>query len=193
VDGRHHEVYTLPYHAGGAQTCLDAYSAAYSDAAITLDEKNAIATACLGAFSRTGGKHTACGENADCDGSQGLRCILKGDVGTCQIPQDVMPGMDCSNTNAVCGNDLYCDSNQHCVAKQSVGKACSNTLPCESKSICGPAMSCVAKKANAETCENDSECLGGFCIKAPGQKMGSCGAKLTLGPNNGDSCALFKP
>lgn len=182
----------LPYHPSGGQACIDAYSAAYGDAALTLDEKNNVATVCLAALSHKRGTGTSCVKNVDCDGSLGLRCILKGDAGSCGTPVVIMPGVDCSAPNAVCGEDLYCDAGKHCVKKQAASKSCANNLPCDSQSICDKTMTCASKKGNGQSCELDGECSGGFCVKASGQMMGTCGSKLPLSALS-DSCALFKP
>jgi hypothetical protein len=182
----------LPYHVAGAAACIAAGAAAYGDAKLTMSELVAYRDECLAAFSHNGSKDSACISDSDCDGSLGLRCLLRADAGTCQIPEEVMPGMDCSAPAAWCSDGFYCDSGEHCVATQSVGKSCA-AAPCDDESNCDPTTKqCVAKKDNGASCENPSDCSGGFCVKATGQTMGTCGSTWILSPTNDTSCEPFK-
>ncbi len=184
----------LPYHAAGARGCIDAGAAAYADAKLTSDEIVAYNKACLVAFSRGGPSGSKCTLDSDCDAGGGLRCLLKGDAGTCRVPKTVMNGEDCSGSDSVCNDEYYCDAGSHCVAKQATNKPCDAKIPCDSKSTCNLTSGmCAAKKANGESCSGGGECTGGFCNKAKGSMTGTCVAQLTLAVTSDDGCGIFKP
>ncbi len=186
----------LDYHPSGGQACVAAAAAALADAKVTYDEALASIKACHAAFSKSGAKGATCSNESDCDGSKDLHCVLHGATGSCQTPTTIMPGMDCSAPEAGCTDEFYCDAGKHCVAKQASGMTCSKDpmmlVPCDSKSTCGSSNTCVGKFANGAACASGDQCTGGFCIKASGQMMGSCGSSVTLASTN-DACAPFKP
>ncbi len=186
----------LPYHEVGAQGCIAAGAAAYADAKINADEQATFKKACLVAFSNAAPKGSKCGIDADCDANAGLRCLVKGDSGTCQVPRPVMNGEDCSAADSICSDEFYCDAGSHCVAKQTAGKSCDAKTPCVSTASCSIPMgmtagTCAAKKGNGEACASPGECTGSFCVKPTGQTMGKCAAQVTLSQTDSESCSLF--
>ncbi len=180
------------YHSGGAEACIAAMQAAYVDAAINQTDVEKIADACLPVFSDGGSEGSSCDVDTDCDGSASLRCVFKAGLGSCQIPEEIAPGLSCVADNQVCEEGFYCGSDDACIQRPAVDGDCSEVKPCTEDALCIDAL-CVAKTDNGGTCTLGDECLGGFCVMATGATDGSCGAQYTLSPTTAESCTPFLP
>ncbi|MBV9946124.1 MAG: hypothetical protein JOZ69_04675, partial [Myxococcales bacterium] len=64
------------YNPSAAEGCVNQVSSAYADAQLTLNESNAISSACAGVFDGPGDKDAACKTDQDCKLSTGLKCVL---------------------------------------------------------------------------------------------------------------------
>lgn len=176
----------LVYRAGEAQTCIDAYASAYSDAALEVDELKAIDEACHKNLSGSGAEGDECAADAECNGAEELRCVAKpGAQGTCQVPEEVSPGLDCAAAAQTCEEGFYCSTEaEACIARQSAGEDCSETQPCDAESLCVDAV-CEAKVSNGSECTQNEECAGGFCDITQGNLDGRCKAALPVVDSNG--------
>ncbi len=181
------------YRAVDAQKCLNAYKAAYADAALELTELEAIDLACHATLSGNGNKGQSCELDQDCNGADQLRCVAKpGAEGTCQVPEEVGPGLDCAGVAQTCAEGFYCSPDADaCIAERGVNEDCSETRPCTAEGLCVDAV-CVAKASNGSTCTADGECAGGFCDIAAGSIDGTCKAARPITTTNG-SCSAFLP
>ena len=205
-----------PYDPAGAEDCIAKTEALYDDAELNQAELDNQREACLAVFSAGGAVGASCGIDADCDGAEGLRCVTKivstgggggggagggggGGAGgpsvtiegTCQIPSQVGPGLDCGAADAVCEDGFYCNESENCVAEETVGEACSQALPCVAEAKC-EANVCVEKLGNGQTCTTANDCLGGFCLTKTGDMTGQCGSFIPL-TFDGQICALLTP
>ncbi len=180
------------YRAVNAQQCIDAYKKAYADAAIELTELEAIDVACHPALSGQGDAGQACEVDADCDGSKELRCVAKpGAAGSCRVPAEVAPGLDCAGADQTCEAGFYCSVDAGaCIAEQSATEVCSEAQPCDQESLCVDAV-CAAKESNGTTCTAANQCTGGFCDINSGAIDGRCKAALPIVDANGECDGLL--
>jgi len=169
------------YNKDAADACLQAVTTLYADARLEQSELDEAREACLDTFPGSGSLNADCVVHEDCNGADGLRCVGKpGQDATCQAPVEIEPAGDCSAADAVCPDDLYCDSpGEHCVAKQGAGDSCDDTALCDASAQCAGGL-CVSKLANGEVCSADGECSGGFCVKKTGENTGQCGSFIPL-------------
>jgi hypothetical protein len=97
----------------------------------------------------------ACVASAECaDGGQCVMppgCTTACCAGTCGGPSLVPIGGDCSGGSSPCASAGYC-SGGTCVAKASLGAACTETMPCASPGVCNVA---------------DGAAQPGVCVIAP--------------------------
>jgi hypothetical protein len=191
----------LPYHPEGGQACLDAQRGIYADASLTKSELETAAEACLGALSKSAGAGQSCGVDTDCDGTKGLRCIVKlGEMfGKCGVPLEIASGSDCTADNAVCKDGLYCapfgtSGKLVCGDRPGVGQDCTPKDPCVETALCGADGKCAAKIPDGDPCKEDAECAGGFCIKAKGAMVteGTCLDRLDLTVTTAGACESFR-
>jgi hypothetical protein len=189
----------LVYRDVNAQLCIDTYRGAYADAAIQQAELEAIADACHATLSGTGKSGDACDADAECNGSQGLECVVKpppegmtAAPGSCQIPEEVTSGMSCAAANQICADGFYCNADvTSCIVERAEGQSCSAAEPCDEDSRCVSDV-CVAREANGQDCTAGEECEGGFCDIATGQAQGTCKAAQPINSTNG-TCDAFLP
>lgn len=179
----------IGYHPELADACVAAYTSAYSDGKIQLTELDAIATSCIGVFSKGGLADAACATDQDCNAGDGLRCMKRVGGGTCQQPIEVGGGLKCDQPNHECASGFYCDSNLRCTVLAEAGEACSADIPCAATSLCVDDV-CKAKLVNNEPCTAADECANGFCIKPQGSTSGKCGAVDQLASTS-QSCDAF--
>ena len=111
--------------------------------------------------------------------------------GTCQIPMQVGPGLDCAAADAVCEDGFYCNESNNCVAEEGIGDACSAGEPCVSEAKCEAGL-CVEKASNGESCTSANDCSGGFCLTKAGDTSGQCGSFIPI-TFDGQICALLTP
>ena len=100
--------------------------------------------------------------------------------GVCDRQKCIAPlslGAACAE-GAQCGPGATCTGGKCLAVKQAkLGQPCPQGA-CEEGARCA-AGKCVAPKAAGEACDVDRECLGG-CLKAPGEKSGTCGMRCDL-------------
>jgi hypothetical protein len=178
----------LVYRPAGAQECIDSYKAAYDEAELNQAELDNLAKACHKTLSGSAVKGESCEVDSDCNGADGLYCVIKpGAEGTCQVPEEIDPGLDCGSANQVCVDGFFCSSDADaCIAERDVGDECSEAQPCNAEALCDDATTmCVAKKANGNECTRNEECSGGFCDINAGDIDGRCRATLPVTVANG--------
>lgn len=185
------------YNKAGAQACLTAAQAIYADGKLTLAEVDQANSTCALVFNGGGDEGVSCVSDADCAVASGLRCVVKGTDGTCQIPEEVGPGRSCAEPAQRCADDMgdqfFCSPDGACNERALAGDTCDPiTKPCYDTANCANGV-CVEKLANGDTCSNGAECLGGFCSKAANAATGTCSATLSLAPTTGNTCAPFLP
>src|SRR4029077_16765067 len=111
-----------------ADACLGAVSDAYADASLRDEELATVlrlGAPCDQLLTGPKDRGESCTTRRDCDASSGFDCLKKGDAskGTCQIPEEVGGGRDCSAAQKVCTTGFYCDGD-HCVEGKDVGEDC---------------------------------------------------------------------
>jgi hypothetical protein len=147
--------------------CIDAVEAAYADADISVDEIFTVlrlAAPCdrlVGGLRREG---ETCADRLDCDSPEGFDCVFKDgqNTGTCQLPQSVGAGQDCSAANAVCGPGFYCNGD-NCIAGERPGEACTSHEQCGSTGFCGLTSVCEPRLTVNSPCGFDEQCATGLC------------------------------
>lgn len=147
--------------------CLDAVGSAYSDADLTADELETVLrleAPCDRLVSGPGAQGASCTSRFDCDAPQGFDCVFKGDAstGSCQVPEEVGAGLDCSAANAVCAEGFYCDGD-NCIGGQSPGEACTVNRECND-GYCSEGA-CVAALNVDVACTFDEQCASGLCYQ----------------------------
>ncbi len=183
----------LGYDKETAIGCVDAYRRAYKDGKLNVAELEAIATNCEPTLHGSGVLDDSCTDNSDCDGSAGLRCVVKAATGgSCQQQVTVSAGNDCADKNTVCEPGYYCGSDHACIVRPAVGEACNASKPCLEDALCD-GTSCIAKSDNGVACSADDQCLGGICSLVKGTGNGKCGTQVTLSPTAGDTCTPLLP
>lgn len=155
----------------GARTdqCIDAVQAAYEDADITSDEIFTVlrfAAPCDQLIRGPRSEGEECESRRDCDAPAGFDCVFKGDAasGTCQLPQTIGAGRDCSAPNAVCEPGFYCNGD-NCIAGESVGDPCTYHAQCGPNGYCGLTSVCQARAAIGSPCGFDEQCASGLCYQ----------------------------
>jgi hypothetical protein len=151
-----------------ADDCIDAVSAAYSDADLTASELDTVlrlVPPCDRLVRGPGAENEACTTRLDCNGPDGYDCVFKAGetTGTCQLPVLVQPGRDCSADNAVCTTGFYCDGG-NCIEGNATGEACMRTEQC-AQGYCGSDNLCTAGLATNQPCTLDEECASGLCYR----------------------------
>jgi hypothetical protein len=82
--------------------------------------------------------------------------------GTCQLPQRVGAGEDCSADNAVCGLGFYCNGD-NCIAGERAGDPCISHEQCGTTGFCGLTSVCEARLGINSPCGFDQQCDSGLC------------------------------
>ncbi len=148
-----------------ADDCIDAVGDAYSDADLTAEELATVVRLgdpCDRLVRGPRGASESCMSNLDCDAPAGFECVFKGSAasGTCQTPEVVNPGLDCSADNAVCTEGFYCDGD-NCIGGGEAGDSCVRNDEC-AEGYCDSGT-CVAGRAIAAACTDDEQCASGLC------------------------------
>lgn len=206
------------YSPQSTDECLKAVEAAYSDAELDAEERDTVLHLqgpCALLVSGSAGKGASCMETGDCNTESGLVCVRKPGEGsgTCQEPEIVGAGFECTADNAVCEDGFYCDG-ENCIAKKGDGKPCSEDVPCKDEFKCespdgeppavpdagagapdgglgdggGAATSaddriCVARLPNRAECTKDADCESRICAKARDSDSGRCTPTVVLSVN----------
>lgn len=154
-----------------AQACLVAVERAYRDADLTSSELQVVLQLqndCDRVISGSGDEGDECMLDRDCDRSGDLECVIKGgdNVGTCQIPEEIEAGRDCSNPQDVCEDGFYCAMNMdYCIAQGSEDDDCTTSDECEDTTFCNADGVCEAKRAVDSDCTASEQCLSGVCYE----------------------------
>jgi hypothetical protein len=164
--------------------CLNAVSKAYADADLSGAELASVlelAPPCDAIIRGPVGLGESCSTSRDCDGSQGYKCVLRGDAikGTCQIPEVVGAGQKCAALQQVCPEGFYCDA-RNCIAAKDLREACLSDYECGERALCGNDSMCTAKLDLGAPCVAGNQCLSGVCYSINGQK--SCVDRVRLSP-----------
>jgi hypothetical protein len=152
-----------------ANQCIDAVEAAYEDADITADEIQTVlrfAEPCDQLVRGLRAEGEACDSRSDCDAPSGFDCVFKGDEtsGTCQLPETIGAGRDCSAPNAVCEAGFYCNG-ENCIAGENVGDPCTYHAQCGPQGYCGLTSVCAARGGVGSPCGFDEQCASGVCYR----------------------------
>lgn len=161
--------------------CIDAVSAAYEDADLRAAE---IATVLrLGApcdklIVGVKERGESCAADGDCDAPGGYVCVMKSDkkTGTCEIPQEVGAGRDCSAAQKSCPSGFYCNG-EYCVESRDVGAKCTIQGECGETGYCD-AGKCAERVEVDGDCSADHECASGICHEFIGEK--TCTDRIRL-------------
>ncbi|HKP62248.1 MAG TPA: EB domain-containing protein [Polyangiales bacterium] len=161
--------------------CIDAVGAAYEDADLEDEE---IATVlrlgepCDKLIAGEKERGESCDSNTDCDAPAGYVCVMKSDkaTGTCEIPQEVEAGRDCSAAQKTCPSGFFCNGD-NCVESRDVGDACKIQEECGDTAYCDKGK-CAARVGVNGTCREDYECESGICYEYDGKK--SCTDRIRL-------------
>ena len=190
---------SLDYHSddadSNAKACMAAWQGVYADAALDADEIADAEEACLAAFHDPGPENVDCEADYDCNYASGLRCVTKPGAinGTCQVPEEIAGGYDCSEINQTCVEGFYCDGSGNCLARENVGDACSSEVLCVEAANCSAPVdgTCVAKASNNSPCQQDLDCADGLCNVGTGSTEGLCAGTITLN-QNAAACDVFR-
>jgi hypothetical protein len=152
-----------------ADQCLDAVESAYEDADITSDEIHTVlrfAAPCDQLVRGLRAEGEECDSRSDCDAPRGFDCVFKGDTstGTCQLPETIGAGRDCSAANAVCEAGFYCNG-ENCIAGEDVGDPCTYHAQCGPAGYCGLTSVCQPRASVGSSCGFDEQCASGVCYQ----------------------------
>jgi hypothetical protein len=193
-----------------AEACLDGVEEAYADAQLTAEERDTVrllGPPCDKIVSGSTGGGGTCTEDTDCNRDVDLLCVKKAGrgTGTCQIPQAVGGGRDCSAADAVCESGFYCDGT-NCLAEKVSGAACSESVPCSAATRCltpdgqpptttdggePPAASCEPRSSVGRPCKDDDDCTTRICSLRAGTEEGVCSAVILLSPTDPHCASLM--
>jgi hypothetical protein len=160
------------YAADSARTCLDAVKEAYQDADLNAEELltvRQLGEPCNLIVHGSGGMNAACSIDTDCNGPKGLVCVVKGGTGTCQVPEVVDGGFDCSEPQLVCDDGFYCNT-ENCVAYRRLGATCSSDGECGPEAYCDIVPPdtqnvCLARGDVGDPCQTGRECVSQICLE----------------------------
>ena len=179
------------YDSAQAKTCLDAVSAAYSDATLngteiaTVRDLGAPCNHLIKGPIAMGG---TCTKDTDCDTVDNVLCVMKAGVGACVIPKVVDNGTDCTAPEAACNPGFYCDGS-NCVAQHLENKSCTADYECATGLACtgvtatSTSGTCTMPVA-ATMCTLDTDCETGVCDIATGMTTGLCTQQIILTPTD---------
>lgn len=170
------------FTAEAADRCLDAVEDAYQDADLTREELDTVlrlGPPCdeLAKGSTQGGDE--CDADADCETPSGYRCVIKGgeQSGTCQIPEEVGPGLKCSAPEQVCTVGFFCNSD-NCVQALDVGEVCVNHAECGPNGFCSDGT-CAERFGLNDECSFGEQCESGICYDGA---TSTCVDRVRLSP-----------
>jgi hypothetical protein len=170
------------FTADAADKCLDAVANAYADADLTRDELDTVLTLgppCDELAKGSTPSEGACGSDVDCEAASGYRCVIKGGetVGTCQVPEEVEPGLRCDAPEQVCTEGFFCN-NDNCVQTLEVGEGCVNHAECGASGFCSEELCRERFALNAE-CSFHEQCNSGICYEG---SVTACADRVRLSP-----------
>ena len=168
--------------------CLGAVARAYADAELTASELKTVLGAqneCDSVVAGPGAADGACLRTSDCNTDRELECLFRpgNAVGSCQLPEGIEAGHDCSALSSVCGGEYYCDGS-HCLSKKAAEEPCSNTEPCGADLHCpaGDDSHCQPTLDTGGECELDEQCASGLCALRTTESVGVCADSVVLNP-----------
>lgn len=180
------------YGSQHAKECLAAVKAAYKDADLTADELQVVlklAAPCDKLSKGTADEGDACERADDCNTAGGFTCVIKlgAAEGSCEKPEEISAGEDCSGDDAVCAEGFYCNGD-NCVAYKKTGGACDGNYQCKPEDYCvieteGEPGACTARVALNDPCTTDDDCQTHYCLIQSGEPEGSCASRLRLSPS----------
>jgi hypothetical protein len=152
---------------GGA--CIDAVRAAYQDGDLRGAELPVVfnlSGPCALIIKGPGAVGADCSDDSDCNAPDGLRCVRKSsdEDGTCQDPETVGAGRDCSGAAQICADGFYCNG-ENCVESKAAGRDCEHADECDSGLFCNQDGNCEAGRKVSEACDADEECQSGICLE----------------------------
>lgn len=165
------------------QVCIDAVKAAYRDGDLQGGELATVLSlggACDKLIKGDKDEGEDCDETSDCDAAGGFVCVRHSDEerGTCQIPQVVDAGRDCSSKQKLCEAGFYCNGD-NCIEAKDAGDDCSIQEECGEDGFCSSEGQCETKLKTSEICTRDYECEEGICYEYEGEK--TCTDRIRLG------------
>ncbi|HET6334325.1 MAG TPA: hypothetical protein VFG30_13975 [Polyangiales bacterium] len=165
------------------QACIDAVKKAYEDADLTGDELKTVISLgdpCDKLIKGNKDEGEDCDANTDCDGPGGYVCIQHSDAdtGTCQIPEVVGGGKDCSSEQKTCDEGFYCNG-ENCIESKDEGDDCTIQEQCGEAAFCNADKKCETKHKVSTACTSDLECDDGVCYEYEGEK--TCTDRIVLG------------
>jgi hypothetical protein len=189
------------YNSENAKQCIEQVKSDYKDGKLTRSDYETVrdlGAPCDTLIQGPGQAGDSCNDRNDCDTLQGLDCVFAaaspGDAGaeagpsssgTCEVPNIVNPGEDCSGPGDECASGYYCGGGNppHCIASGKVGAACSDTLPCGSGLNCQTGR-CISKSGQNGPCASNADCQDDLLCATAGGNTGVCIAEDTLGPTD---------
>ncbi|HKU44989.1 MAG TPA: hypothetical protein VJR89_42810 [Polyangiales bacterium] len=161
--------------------CIDAVEAAYEDGDLKGDELATVlrlGPPCDMLIAGDKDRGESCDEDAECDTPAGYACVRKSDSekGSCEIPEPVEAGRDCSAPQKTCPVGFFCNGD-NCVEARDVGDACTIPEECGEAGFCDGGKCANRIKVN-DACESDAECDSGICYAYDGEK--TCTDRIRL-------------
>ena len=165
------------------QVCIDAVKAAYADGDLEGGELATVlrlGAPCDKIIRGTQGRGDECESTEECDGPAGFVCVRHADEeeGTCQEPEEVGAGRDCSAQQSVCEEGFYCNGD-NCVEAKDAGEACTIQEECGDDGFCNADGECEERFEVNDACMADNECLEGVCFEFEGES--TCTDRIRLG------------
>lgn len=147
--------------------CIDAVSDAYEDADLSDEELATVlrfGPPCDQLLRGPKAEGESCASRRDCDASAGFDCVKKASAtaGTCEQPDEVGGGRDCTAQQKVCEDGFYCNG-ENCVEGKATGADCSNEIECAQDAFCDEDGTCRERFAIGEPCDADAQCASGIC------------------------------
>ena len=164
------EVPATGFSGEQADACIDAVEEAYEDADLTVNELRTVlrrAPPCDALVRGPSAEGESCMQRSDCDAPGGFDCVFKGGAasGTCQRPESVGPGQNCSAPNAVCTEGFYCNGS-NCIAGEAAGASCNTHAQCGPTGYCDVTTSlCAARLPVSAPCDFDEQCTSNVCYQ----------------------------
>lgn len=167
-----------------ADACLKAVTAAYKDGDLEDDELEIVLRLggpCDKLVSGPRAEGESCEATSDCDAAHDFECIFKADeaAGSCQLPNEIEAGFDCSKPEDVCEAGFYCDG-ENCLARKVSGRACTKDMECQEELYCTEDGQCTERLLVSETCTADAQCATGICYAATSEDEATCTDRIRL-------------
>jgi hypothetical protein len=183
----------LPYHSMYAPACVAAHAAVYAQNPLDPNALAAMELSCTAVLNKGGTQGASCSADTDCAGTgdaTGFVCVIhQGTGGKCEVPVPVSAGDTCAAPASACVAGYYCDTGGHCVEDPVGGQACGPGISCGAGFFCDAQSFCTAQLQDNQACTASSDCVGQFCVGAPG--MSVCSHTFTLALLS-PTCSDFK-